>query len=207
MATVAQIRAAIVAQMLTVPDIGHFHDRERYAKNKKDLLELYQVDLDGAGPEKKTEVRGGYLVRRSTTVKREDADNDIALHEWQLRYFLSFDDERNSELAFDAKLDSMRAIHSADLKLGGLVFSPRFGQPTGLQLIESGPVMFCNTLCHGARLKLETATIEERWTDVGPEVDALDSQYDTTPENETPPIPLASTDVDSASIIDLTGEP
>ena len=45
MPTVAQIRAAIVAEMQAVTDIGAVHDYQRYATNNADMAALYRVEM------------------------------------------------------------------------------------------------------------------------------------------------------------------
>lgn len=150
-ATLEQIRAAIVAKMETVDDIGRVHGFERYAREQKRFLELYK-------PELHDEIRG-WFVRRVGTVGTSPAlTRHSALHRWRISGFMSLDDERQSEVAFDTLIEALRAAFRADETLNGLIGGMSDGRVSGLQLDESQPVSFAGVLCHSARLTLYTRT-------------------------------------------------
>lgn len=153
MSQLAQIRTALVARMSTVPGVGVVHDRERYAREEAKFRQLY---VHG-------ERLCGWWVRRSATQRKSQTIQSInRIDTWTLRGYLALADEQESELAFDAVIDSLCHALNADLTLGG-VCDPAGGhgdEDFGVQVIESGPVTFCNVLCHSARLELRTSVIE-----------------------------------------------
>lgn len=151
MPDLATIRAAIVATLQSVPDVGRVYDRERFAKNEKEFRDLYKAG----------DLLLGWHVRRRATRESSDAlGRWTVTHEWQVRGFRALDDAGASELAFDGLIEATRDAFRADESLGGVVDTTVLGDgpddPAGLQLLESGPVMFCGVLCHGARLALFT---------------------------------------------------
>lgn len=148
MSKLDNIRAAIVARMNTVTGIGQVHDYERFAKAEKDFRLLYE----SAG------VINGWNVRRVS--KRETSPymgRTIVTNTWQLKGFRSFDDSGRSEIAFDGLVEAVGDAFRADITLGGVVETIHAEDgPAGLQVEDSGPVMFVGVLCHSARLKLNT---------------------------------------------------
>lgn len=150
MLDLAAIRAAIVAKLMTVPGIGLVHDYERYAKAEKDFRDIY----------KSGERILGWHVRRVTT---RETSKIVGRHEgligWRIRGYMSIDDVAQSELEFDALIEAVRAAFRSDQTLGGSVDSivtPDGQHLAGLQLDDSGPVMFAGVLCHGCTLSLTT---------------------------------------------------
>ena len=55
-------RAAIVAALAAVPDVGHVHERERYAESETAFRAMYLYTPAGGAPE----VRGWWLRRVAT---------------------------------------------------------------------------------------------------------------------------------------------
>lgn len=149
---IATIRAAIVATLTAIPDIGVVHSHERYAKAEKDFRELY---LAG-------ERILGWNVRRTATrervTDRDDPDVRMEEHTWTLRGYMSLADAEASELAFDALIESVRAAFRADDTLGGTVYTCVTDEAAGIQVVDSGPVMLSGVLCHSARLTLTTVS-------------------------------------------------
>lgn len=146
---VALHRAAIVATMQTVTGLGQVHAYERFAKQDAAFRDLY----------KSGDRILGWHVRRVST--RETSAVMGRYHGqigWRIRGFMSIDDAAASEQAFDALIETLRDAVRADESLGGVVDStldPDSGQ-VGLQLDDSGPVMFAGVLCHGCTLSLTT---------------------------------------------------
>ena len=137
------VRAAIVALLRTVPNIGVVHGYERYVANQADMQSLY--------------VQGGLLcgwfVRRITIKEsREGGTKEIA--RWQIRGYRGFSDGTASELAFDDLIDAIRAAFRGS-NLGGLALTAT-DDGAGIQLEQSGPVMFGGVLAHAATLTLTT---------------------------------------------------
>lgn len=146
MVALADIRAAIAATLRAVPNIGVVHDHEPYLKTEAKLRELY--------------VEGGLLLgwhfRRVATREVSPAiGRAIERHAWQIRGFMAFNDAGTSEVAFDDLIEAIRDAFRADETLGGAA-STIDDEAAGIQVEDSGPVMFCGVLCHSARLALTT---------------------------------------------------
>lgn len=147
MATLAQIRAAIVAKLEGVAGIGNVHDRERYADRHSELKTLFVTGGKVLG----------WVVRRVRTQEFSPAvGRYVVRHGWQIRGYMSFDDSASSETAFDDLIEDIRDAFRADEELGGLIAGIDVDDRTGVQVEDSGPVMFCGALCHGCRLALTT---------------------------------------------------
>lgn len=149
-------RAAIVATMQAVPDVGVVHDRERYAATHAALRALYVVDT-AAGEQ----LRGWHVRRLAFRVERNGANRRRVFTTWRIRGFMALQDAAESELVFDALVDAVRAALDTDSSLGGAVMSTLHDGEPGPQLDSSGPVMFAGVLCHSADLRLITETLED----------------------------------------------
>lgn len=156
--SVAAARAAIVACLNGVTDIGIVHAYERYANDLARLKALYYSPSHSA-------VRGWY-VRRVTTV--EDGNNQgrtVERVQWRIVGVMSLDDAAASELAFDALIEGVRNAFASDETLGGTVdqcTTPDENRESCIQLDDCGPVMFGGVLCHACRLRLTTVRYLER---------------------------------------------
>ena len=154
MSTLATIRAAIVAAAAAVPDMGQVHAYERYVRGDIKFQELYLVDL----PDGSQQLRGWWLRRKGTEEMAGPIGRSADVHTWQLRGYMSLQDESASELAFDELIEGFRDAVRADPTFGG-VCEPvpyKAGQPEGVRVQDAGPVMFCGVLCHSAVLELQT---------------------------------------------------
>ena len=146
------IRAAIVAKINTVPNIGQVHGYQRFAAREKDLANLYV--LDG-------QLRGWFVRRLSVLEKTEgNATNSEQTH-WLIRGYMALDDNNASELAFDELLDALRDAFRIDESFGveimdGVVESLTTKDQAGLYIEDTAPVMFAGVLCHSARCVLIT---------------------------------------------------
>ncbi len=148
MPTTAQIRDAIKAKMETVAGVGVVHRYERLAARVADLKSLYVT----GGQLRGWHIRRVAMSQVSPAIGRYTIDN-----RWQIRGFMAIDDSAETELVFDGLIDSVRDAFRADETLGGLIEGTQAPAPTlGMQLIEHGPVMFADVLCHGARLAYAT---------------------------------------------------
>jgi len=149
----AAVRTALVDLVSGIAGIGTVHDRERYAARESDLATLYKQPDD---------TLLGWHVRRLAVLGRESLPSGrvLATTRWIVRGFSSFRDGASSEIAFDALLDAIVAAEAADPTLGGTVRGLPVEGRSGMQIAESGPVMFAGVLCHGARLTLDVQTIE-----------------------------------------------
>lgn len=147
-------RAAIVATLRAVPDIGIVQDRERYAASMADLKQFYF-----SAPH--NQLRGWFIRRMSVreTAVLPPIWNDVET--WRIQGFVAWDDDAGGELVLEQLVEAARDQFRLDSTLGGAVLRTGLigrGQERGLQLEDFGPVKFCGVLCHGARFSLTTTT-------------------------------------------------
>lgn len=147
MPTIAQVRAAILGKLNGVAGVGVVHDYERYAASMAGLTALYK-----SGAQLK-----GWHIRRVATEERSPAVGRYAVtHRWQMRGFWSLDDSAATEKSFDDLVETIRDAFRLDDTLGGVVATCTAEEVAGAQVVDSGPVMFGNVLCHAVRLALAT---------------------------------------------------
>lgn len=149
MSTQQQIRDAIKTKMLTAAGIGPVHTYERYADSLAKLKPLY--------------VTGGKLngwhIRLIRSQRQSLFMGRLQItHTWQIRGYMSLDDDAASELAFDVLVEALQNAFAADETLGGVVAQTVLEEDAiaGLQRDNAVPVMFCGVLCHSAELRLLT---------------------------------------------------
>jgi hypothetical protein len=168
MTTTVDIRNAIVATMLTIPNVGQVHGYERYANQTSKLKEIYVTDNQVLG----------WLVTRASFKKTNLGDAIYMLRDnWEVRGFMSLQDDAASELLFDALANVVQLKLSND---------PTFGLCDWLEGYQMDgtfePVMFCGVLCHSVTIKFstlhqESSTIEQALDDFN----TLFAQYDLEP--------------------------
>ncbi|MBX3588849.1 MAG: hypothetical protein KF796_19630 [Ramlibacter sp.] len=153
MSDLATIRAAVVAQMAAVPGIGLVHAYERYARAEAKFRELFVTTPDGEDQQ----IRGWWLQRAATEEKTVSTGTVVNVHTWRWRGYMALNDEQASALRFDELIEAYRDVVRADPTLGGVCEqnSVEDGED-GVQVIDSGPVLFCGVLCHSALLQLKT---------------------------------------------------
>lgn len=149
----AVIRRAIAEKMRTVAGVGVVHEYERYAKTERDFRALYGNN----------DVLLGWHIRRVS--RREKLGFNEVECGWEIRGFRSLSDADASELAFDDLVDAVLDAFRDDVRLGGVLLTPRDDADAVPTLQDSGPVMFCGVLCHSVRLKLTTRTWCDSFTD------------------------------------------
>lgn len=147
MSDLVTIRTAIVA-LMTGLDVGLVHGHERYAHNKSDLKDLY-VGNQGM-------LRGWHVRRVSTRESSEELGRYVRDYRWSIRGFRALEDADGSEQLFDGDIETICNAFRADDELGGVVATCIVGQEAGIQVQDSGPVMFAGVLCHSAKLALTT---------------------------------------------------
>jgi hypothetical protein len=155
MSVLSIIRAVLTAQMAGVPDIGQVHDRERFHKNEASFRALY-VTTPAGKPE---QLRGWWLARTATQEVTVSNCTVMNVHTWQWRGYMAFADEQATALEFDELIETYRALVRQNPTLGGVCEqNPMDGgsDADGVQVLDSGPVMFCGVLCHSALLELKT---------------------------------------------------
>lgn len=148
-----QIRNAIAAKLASVTDIGKVHAFERFAKGEKDFRTLYEHN---------GQVRG-WNIRRLTKAETSPALGVTSvLNKWRISGFMSLEDSAGSELVFDNLVEAVCDAFRNDETLGGLIAGTVMDNPNvaGIQVEDSGPVMFAGVLCHSARLVLYTWHIQ-----------------------------------------------
>lgn len=155
MSKLDDIRATIVAKMQSVEGIGLVHNYERFADKSSDMKALY---VSGAAPNK---LLLGWYVRRMGFKKTKVNTRYEITNRWRITGFMALDDAAGSELLFDALIERIDSEFMKDSNLGGVVFSLTDGDKSGLQLDDSGPLMFAGVLSHGARLSLSTTHIQQ----------------------------------------------
>lgn len=152
MSVLAAHRAAIVALMASVPDMGLVHDEEQYAATQARFADLYLVDVGNGVRQLR-----GWFVRRTGTQEREiNLGRTLNVHSWDLHGFTALDSAASSGKAFDERIEALRQAWRLDPTLGGAVEPGPLGDRTGVQVAEVLPVMFAGVLCHKARLQVQT---------------------------------------------------
>lgn len=151
--SVATHRAAIVAMLQAVPNIGRVHQSVRYVREESKFRAAYEWALPGGLPHLR-----GWHVGSCTTERRSWGMGRVLLkHTWPIRGYLVFNLDEESLLVFDDLCEAVGVAHEADRTLGGVSTAEELGGETsGVQKLEAGEVTFCGVLCHSALLQLET---------------------------------------------------
>ncbi|KTT21898.1 hypothetical protein [Pseudacidovorax intermedius] len=156
MSGLADIRAAILASVGAVPEVGPVHAYERYMREERDFAALYLYQPAGAP---QPQVRGWWLRRWSTDERSPNVARSIDVHTWRLRGYMALADADASELVFDELIEAIRTRIRHDPTFGG-VCNPGSGldgdEDSGVQVGDVGPVRFCGVLCHSAVLTFKT---------------------------------------------------
>lgn len=150
--SVATHRAAIVAMLLGVAEIGNVHDEEPYARAESAFREFYAWE-DATGAQ---QLRGWFLVRTRTAERALGVGRTMEAHTWRLRGFMSLDSTAGTGKTFDDLVEAVRRAYRDDITLGGVAVPGPLEQLSGWQLADAGPVVLAGALCHGATLTLTT---------------------------------------------------
>ena len=155
--SVANIRTQIAAVMMTVANIGVVHQYERYASNIAQLKALYF-----SAPH--DQIRGWNVRRVNTKETGQIQQRSVEIIRWRLSGYMGLNDALSTELTMDSLIEGLRDAFKANRTLNGAVHqismptnvpAGAFGE-SALQLVDFGPVMFADVLCHGVRLELNT---------------------------------------------------
>jgi len=146
------IRDAIVAKLASIEGIGKVNAYQRYADEMRDLEAMYVTDG----------VLLGWFVSRGQIREWQEGQKHMEATTWRITGFRAIVDAIQSELLFDALIDRMRLDFRDDITLGLTNLTTIHKDQTGLQLDDSGPVMFAGVLCHCAKLSLVTVTMRRR---------------------------------------------
>lgn len=160
-----RIRAAIMAVLESVPGIGVTHNYERFSKQNDSFQALFSV-AESEAPEARRIVRGWCVHRQSWREYPYDTGKNRIRTRWVVTGYASLLDTEKSELSFDAVLDRATAAFRARPVLhddtGMALCHTRTDEGgAGLQVEDSGPVMFAGLLCHRALCSLVTEHLEE----------------------------------------------
>lgn len=137
---IAEMRAAIVAKLESVPDVGVVHRYERFAKDWTTFINLFKAG-DGV-------IKGWMVTRRSAPSKWNELTPLLRAHEFLLRGFRGLNDAAATEIEFEADIETIQNSFDRDPMLGGAVF---YGSgPLEVRRVE--PRIFGNVLCHYAEL-------------------------------------------------------
>lgn len=143
-------RAAIVAMLAAVSEVGVVHDEEPFARANADYQALYFYTPPGGTQQ----IRGWFIRRTGTRELEAGRGRMVNFYSWTIRGFMSLDSAISSGKTFDAVIERIRKAYRDDMTLGGAV------QPdvtdAGIQVADTGPVVFAGALCHGAELRLTT---------------------------------------------------
>ena len=154
MPTLAQIREAIRARVAGIANIGKVNDYERYSTQMSDLKTLYVAAIGGAD-----QLRGWHIRRVSKSESYNNLERWIVINNWEIRGFMALDDSAGSEKTFDDLVEAVCDVFDTNPTL---VPDPDYADVimdearAGVQVPQSGPVMFAGVLCHAARLALAT---------------------------------------------------
>lgn len=151
MASVSAIRAALVAVIAAVPDIGAVHDYERYAKANAEFLAAYQTTISG-----QPQIRGWFVQLKATKSTSPFAGRVSVTHEWEIHGYLGLDDAAQSEKTFNDLTDTLRQAFKASESLGGVVSNTVLDQAAGLQVELIEKVLFAGVLAHHAQCRIYT---------------------------------------------------
>ncbi|MBL3601298.1 MAG: hypothetical protein JMN25_15775 [gamma proteobacterium endosymbiont of Lamellibrachia anaximandri] len=147
MADLKTVKQAVVDKLASVTGIGKVQGYERYAKRNSDMLALYKEG---------SQVLGWYVRRTKTSESSDYPGRWDRTYSWVIRGFMGLDDSEQTELLFDDLIEASCAAFRDDDTLGGVVDTCIIGNEAGIQVQDSGPVMFAGVLCHSATLALNT---------------------------------------------------
>lgn len=157
MATLAVVRAAIKAVLNGVGAVGIINDYERWAQERSKLATEYIYDLGGG----QKRLQGLFIAWRGRTEGSPGLGRSTLTDRWELRYFWALKDADQSEIAFDNKIEAICNAFRADPTLGVADVNCDLGNddesaPAFIQVKEKNHVLFCDVLCHHARMELFT---------------------------------------------------
>lgn len=152
MSALATQRAALVALVAAVPDVGVVNDHQPYATQLRDLHNFYVwPGADGNTPQ----LRGWHLRRVRTTETEPGVGRTVNAHTWELTGYMALDEATDSEIVFDELVEAIRRAYRLDPTLAAAApMSPANG--AGMQVLRSLPVLFANVLCHSVVMQVTT---------------------------------------------------
>lgn len=149
------ISARIVAQMLTISQIGKVWDRKRLAKTQDEIAEIAFAQIEGEQKLRTWNV----TCPRMPTSKREDQGGALYWERTALiEGWSQLEDPNDSENDFAGIVEQVIRTIATDewqTRLGGTILA---GTPPKLMKFE--PIFYGFVVCHYARLEAVLSTIE-----------------------------------------------
>ena len=145
-------RAALLATLQAVPNIGVVHAYERVSNDLAKLKQLYFSEAH-------SQIRGWFIRRVRVREIGLMQPRYLEVVEWRINGFMAIDDSAETELTMDTLIEALRDQFRTNNTLSGTVLKQGLLQKDaerGLQLEDFGPYMFGGVLCHGARFALTT---------------------------------------------------
>jgi hypothetical protein len=150
--SLATHKAAIVALLNAVTNIGRVHSFERYVREEAPFRSLYLFTPAGGSEH----LRGWWLRNTAISEMQLGVGRTLNEYSFELRGFMALKDADATETIFDELIEALRARYRLDPTLGGVNLAEPLGSEDGIQKDDAGPVTFCNVLCHSALLTLKT---------------------------------------------------
>jgi hypothetical protein len=144
--------AGLAALLASVPAIGIVHDEEPFARSQAEFQAKYLYEV-APGVQ---QLRGWYIARDGVREQQLGLGRVMNTHTWRIQGFMALDSDQGSGKAFEGLIEAFRKAFRNDPVLGGAAEMGPVGQPSGVQVSQSGPVMFVGVLCHSARLTVQT---------------------------------------------------
>ncbi|WP_322994051.1 hypothetical protein [Castellaniella sp.] len=152
------IRAALVALLAGIPDIGRVHAYERFSGTDKGFQELYRLDTG--------RVQGWRISRMASGSRLLASGRTLTTSPWAVVGMLALLDAEQSEIVAGDLADAIIAMERADPTLGGIVRGHPVDGAAGMQLLAIEPVMFAGVLCHKVSLQLDVQALDGAGTDM-----------------------------------------
>lgn len=141
MSTPKQIREYLAAQILSLPDIGIVHAKNKLPKSIKDLKEFFEYDGR----------LQAWIITRSAIGARDYRGNfDRFSETYTITTFLGFNDALDSETLFEVSLDNAMNLLKDDRSLGGLVLNTITLHSPEIAIVKIGEIY-----CHHAEIVIE----------------------------------------------------
>jgi hypothetical protein len=154
MPALADIREAIRVRVAGVANIGRVNDYQRYTEKPSELKALYVASISGSD-----QLRGWNITRVAKAERYVDLNRWVIDNTWNIRGFMALKDSAASEKTFDSLVEAVCDVFDTNPELiaGADPVEVILDEDrAGVQVPESGPVIFAGVLCHAARLVLAT---------------------------------------------------
>lgn len=144
--SLALIRDRIETTLSGVTGIGTVHDYLRWSNNWKNFLSQFKTSGDL--------INGWMITRVSTKEEHETASHATKTHTFKIIGVYGLKDEDETEITFQALIESISAAFRADYGLNGQAVDT---SPIQVEIVE--PRIFGNVLCHYCELSITASEI------------------------------------------------